>query len=63
MQILRTVSEVREFLKNYPDESQIMVDINTLNGGSFENLKVSLACESPLDNPRCVEFVLTKHGE
>ncbi len=53
------VRELKELLRNYPDECNVTVDTNNINGGSFEDLVFSKDNESPLDHPRMIHFVLT----
>lgn len=56
---LMTAGEWREFLKDIPEETQIMFDTNPLDGGSFEYAKLS---DGSLGyGPVC--FNLTRHGE
>lgn len=57
---LKTVQEVIDWLKLFPSDSEVTVDLNPINGGSFEWLVKN---NSPLDDNRVVIFNLTRHLE
>lgn len=55
-----TVFALKQILKNYPDDTIVLVDTNNLNGGSFENLIFNADNESPLTAPNSIYFHLEK---
>ena len=57
-QILKTAGELIDYLKSLPPETEVTVDMNPVNGGSYENLKIAADIHTPGLN-----FVVTKWNQ
>lgn len=60
MKPLKTVQEVIDYLKLFPSDADVYIDMNPVTGGTFEHLVPHPDNASPLEHPRNVAFLSSK---